>query len=294
VNGRFEQIISFTDRKTYQINVIAVDQAGNQSLVQRNVIFSRTQENLGVFGATGVSLAGGYVDSYDSSKGAYGGVHGSNVSVGTNSTANGAINLSGGATIYGDALVGPGGDPADVITTSGGAVIYGSKTALPSLKDMTPMSAPGGGTPASFKSGTTLMSGTYRVSSINLSGNGIGTINGNVTLYVTGNLNLSGGAQIAILPGGSLIVYLDGNLHVSGGGIVNQTLDTHRLTIYGTPTCTTASYSGSSAFYGVMYAPAASTTISGASIYGSVIGRSVNISGGAAIHYDESLRKVGP
>jgi hypothetical protein len=252
-------------------------------------------QNFGVFGATGVSMSGGgYVDSYDSTQGAYNGVHGSNVSVGTNSNARGAIKLSGGAADYGNAYVGPGGDPAKAITTSGGAVIYGTKGALSNLKSMTPMSDAGGGTSVSFKNGTTLTSGTYRVSSISLSGSGRGTINGDVTLYVTGSLNLSGSSQIVILPGGSLTIYLNGSLNVSGGSIVNQTLSPRNLTIYGTSTCTSASYSGNSAFYGVIYTPAARTSITGgAKVYGSVIGGSVAISGGAAVHYDVSLGNIG-
>jgi hypothetical protein len=163
------------------------------------------------------------------------------------------------------------------------------------LKNMTPLSDPGGGTSVSFNNGTTLTSGTYRVSSINLSGSGKGTINGNVTIYVTGSVNLSGTSQIVILPGGSLTIYLNGSLNVSGGSIVNQTLNPHNLTIYGTSTCTSASYSGSSALYGIIYTPAASTSISGGvNLYGSVIGRSVTISGGSAVHYDASLGNVGP
>ena len=293
-NGSFAQTITFTVQKTYQINVTAVDEAGNQSLVQRNVIYNVNPQNLGVFGATGVSISGGYVDSYDSTQGAYNGVHGSNVSVGTNSIASSAINLSGGAADYGDAYVGPGGDPAKAITKSGGAVINGTGGALSILKNMTPMSDPGGGTPTTFNNGTTLTPGTYRVSSINLSGSGLGTINGNVTIYVTGSLSLSGSSRIVILPGGSLTIYLNGTLNVSGGAIVNQTLNPHNLTIYGTSTCTTASYSGSSALYGTIYTPVANTTISGGvNVYGAVIGRSVTISGGAAVHYDNSLGNIG-
>ncbi len=251
-------------------------------------------QNLGVFSATGITMSGGYIDSYDSTQGAYNGVHGSNVSVGTNSTTNGAITLSGGVVDYGNAYVGPGGNPAKVITTSGGAVINGTKGALSKLKNMTPMSDPGGGTQTTFTNGTTLTSGTYRVSSINLSGSGKGTINGNVTLYVTGSVNLSGSSQIAILPGSSLTIYINGSLNVSGGSIVNQTLNTRKLTIYGTSTCTSANYSGSGALYGVIYTPAASTSISGlVNVYGSVNGGSIAISGGAAVHYDASLGNIG-
>jgi hypothetical protein len=293
VNGSFAQTITFAVRKTYQIDVTAIDEAGNQSLVQRNVIYNAIPQNFGVFGATAVAISGGYVDSYDSTRGAYDGVHRSNVSVGTNSTASGTINLSGGAADYGDAYVGPGGNTAIAITTSGGAVIYGTESALSMLKGMTPASDPGGGTSVSFKNGTILTSGTYRVSSINLSGGGIVTINGTVTLYVTDRLSLAGNSQIKILPGGSLTVYLDGSLNVSGGSLVNETLNPHNLTIYGTSTCTTATYSGSSPFYGVIYSPAANTKVSGSDVYGSVIGGSVTISGGTAVHYDESLGNVG-
>jgi hypothetical protein len=254
---------------------------------------SSIPQNFGVFGATGVTMSGGYVDGYDSTQGSYNGTRGSNVTVGTNSIANGAITLSGGAVDYGNAYVGPGGNPAKAITTSGGAVIKGTKGALSTLKGMTPKSDPGGGTQATFTNGTTLTSGTYRVSSINLSGSGKGTINGNVTLCVTGSVNLSGGSQIVILPGGSLTLYINGSLNVSGGSMVNQTLNPRNLTIYGTSTCTSVSYSGSSALYGVIYTPVARTALSGGvSVYGSVIGGSVAISGGAAVHYDSSLGNI--
>lgn len=230
------------------------------------------------------------MDSYDSTKGPYSGVHGQNGPVGTNSILIGAINLSGGAKIYGDVWVGPGGNLLTTILTSGGSLIYGVKNALSSFRDMTPATDTGGGTPTTFTNGTTLTTGTYRVNSINLSGSGMGTINGNVTLYVTGSVTVSGSAKIIILPGGSLTIYVDGGMSVSGGGIVNQTLNPHNLKIYGTSTCLTASYSGSSVLYGSIYAPRALTTISGTtSIYGSVVGSYVNISGGSTVHCDESL-----
>lgn len=93
-----------------------------------------------------------------------------------------------------------------------------------------------------------------------------------------------------ILPGGSLTAYAGGKISISGGGIVNQTLDPHSLTIYGTSTCTSASYSGSSSFYGSIYVPNGRVAISGkSSLYGIIIGDSVKISGGAAVHCDESL-----
>jgi hypothetical protein len=247
--------------------------------------------NTCLFGDTGISISGGYIiDSYDSSKGPYSGAHGQNGPVGTNSTSRGAIIMSGNAVIYGDAWVGPGGDPSRVILMSGGAAIYGTKSALTAARDMAPLTDPGGSTPARFTNGTILTSGSYRISSINLSGRAMGTIDGDVTLYVTGSISLSGSSKIIILPGSSLKVYVGRSMNISGGGIVNQTLDPHALTIYGTATCTSVSYSGSSALYGSIYAPKANIALSGSSnIYGSAVGKRVTMSGGSAVHCDESL-----
>ena len=75
---------------------------------------------------------------------------------------------------------------------------------------------------------------------------------------------------------------------------MNQALNPHTLIIYGTSTCTSASYSGNSALYGAIYAPKANISISGNSgVYGSAVGSYVTISGGAAVHCDESLRNIG-
>lgn len=41
-SGRFEQTVTFTEGKTYQIYVKAVDEAGNETLVQRNVVYDTT------------------------------------------------------------------------------------------------------------------------------------------------------------------------------------------------------------------------------------------------------------
>lgn len=247
--------------------------------------------DFGVFGAEGVKISGGgSVDSYDSSKGPYNGEHGPNGSVGTNSIFKGAITLTGMAKIYGDVLVGSGGDPSKVITTNGGAAVYGVKDALISVRDMTPLSDPGGGAATSFTKGTVLTSGTYRVSAVRLSGNGAAKIDGHVTLFVNGNFSVSGDSEIAIAPAASLTLYVSGNISISGRGIVNKSFNPHALKIYGTSICTSASYSGNGNLYGIMYAPNANIIISGnSSIYGSVIGKSVMMSGNATVHYDESL-----
>jgi len=93
-----------------------------------------------------------------------------------------------------------------------------------------------------------------------------------------------------MVPGSSLTLYVGGSINISGNGIVNQTLSPRALTIYGTATCSAANYSGNSVLYGSLFAPKANIAISGGSgLYGSVVGKSVTISGGSVVHYDESL-----
>jgi len=107
-------------------------------------------------------------------------------------------------------------------------------------------------------------------------------------------MTVSGNAKVMLLPGSSLTVYMSGSITISGGGIVNQTLNPHNLTIYGTAGCTSVAFSGRSDLHGALYAPKAVATISGnSSIYGSVIAASVTMSGGGAVHYDESLQRDG-
>ncbi|MDQ1334549.1 MAG: hypothetical protein QG552_1499, partial [Thermodesulfobacteriota bacterium] len=214
----------------------------------------------------------------------------------------GAISLSGNAKIYGDAMVGAGGNPATGVTTSGNAAVVtpGQKLAADESKDMTPMSDPGGGTnlPAwnlSANTNDTLSAGTYRLPGIDISGNATATISGDVTLYVTGNISISGNGRLIIPAGSSLTIYASGSVSISGNGISNNTSYPSNLQIYGTSTCNSVSISGNGDLSGAIYAPSANVSVTGnGDIYGAVIGRRIGISGNGDVHYDEALQNVGP
>lgn len=256
--------------------------------------------NYGIFGDLGATLSGnGKTDSYDSSVGPYTwATHNTEGDVGTNSTNAGAISLSGNAKVYGDAQVGVGGDPDTGVTTSGNAVVNGEKRAADELKDMSPMTDPGGGASETLSlSGNNskpLGSGTYRLPEISISGNAHGDISGDVTLYVTGNISISGNGRLNILPGGSLTIYVSGTMSISGNGITNITALPENLVIYGTSTCTNVSISGNGDIYGAIHAPAADVSVTGnGDIYGAIIGSTMTISGNGNLHYDEVLQNVG-
>ncbi len=256
--------------------------------------------NYGIFSQNGVTLSGnGYTDSYDSSVGPWAlATHHTNGDVGTNASGAGVIRLSGNARIYGNAQVGVGGDASTGITTSGNAAVLGQELVASSPKDMTPVADPGGGTAAtlnlSSNDSQTISSGAYRLPSISLSGNATGNISGNVTLYVTGNISISGNATLNVLAGGSLTIYASGTVSISGNGITNNTLLPKNLIIYGTSTCSSVSISGNGNLYGAIYAPNANASITGnGNIYGSIVNSSMTDSGNGSIHYDEALQNVG-
>ena len=286
------------------------------------VTFSTTGPfSFAAFGQIGVAMSGnGFTDSYNSSEGPYTwATRGTNGDVGTNSTAARAITLSGRVRVYGDAQVGPGGDPETGIRKSGRATVTGQESAADELKDMTPLTLPNGGRripPWIISSGgkrkdirekrgkfrpernisptsNTLSSGTYRTQRVDISGTGI--IEGDVILYVEGNIKISGNGRIKIKPGGSLTIYAAGPISISGsGGITNSTFIPENLQIYGTSTCTQIAMSGNASMYGAIYAPSAAVAMSGnGSIYGSVVARYIAMSGNGNIHYDEALATVG-
>jgi len=224
--------------------------------------------------------------------------------IGTNSTDSGAVTCKTGVTIDGDIIVGPGGDPDTVINNTNEATITGE--AYPSLiKNKTPtinvpqalvdMVSSGPVT------GTTTLSSTAKYDSINLLGastdpNKIDkvTVNGNIKIYVTGDLRLGNGDEVEILPDSSLIVFLGGNLYVDNSGAINNlTQDPKKLKIYGLDTCTNIDFKNSGVFYGAIYAPEADIHLyNGFTVYGAVVGKSFTQDVDANFYYDMLLREI--
>jgi hypothetical protein len=140
---------------------------------------------------------------------------------------------------------------------------------------------------------------------LNLSGSNVltltapnsGTDNNYIVIWVTGQFQVSGSAQIVQQQGVNVTFYVDNQINLSGQTIVNGNSDASTLTINGTwdpaahgGNTQNAVFSGSQAFIGLVNAPGYAFDISGSASYsGAFIGNKFNISGGAAVHYDEHL-----
>jgi hypothetical protein len=224
--------------------------------------------------------------------------------IATNSTEAGAVTCKTGVTIDGDIVIGPGGDPDVVINNTTEATISG-ETYASLIKNKTPsinvpqalqdMASSGAIT------GSTTISSTAKYDNINLLGvstdpNKTDTvkIDGNIKIYITGDLRLGNGDEVEIQPDSSLTVFLGGDLYVDNSGTINNlTQDPKKFKIYGLDTCTNIDFKNSGIFYGAIYAPEADIhAYNGFTIYGAVVGKSFTQDVDANFYYDMLLREV--
>jgi hypothetical protein len=148
----------------------------------------------------------------------------------------------------------------------------------------------------------------YVLSTIDLSGQQVLTLSGNadgspsyIELYVTGQVNTTGNAQIVLAPGVQAKIYVAGNVSIAGNGLVNTNSKPGDLLFYGiNPTDGTArsfALGGNSVLSAGVYAPAFDVQINNGgtrgSVYGSFVGKSVKMNGVTDLHYDEALGSGG-
>ena len=234
-----------------------------------------------LFGNQQVTVSGDVVtDSYNSAQGAYTvGTASDNGDIGTNSTATGGIVINGNLVVNGQVVVGPDvSDPSTVVTISGGsAVITGSPqfVGLTSAMPMPPVTVPAG----------------VPCSNLTINGGSPTTLLSSVGVYCFHNLKVGGGATLTA--DGPVTVYITGQFDAGGNstvGVVSQPKDFLMLVTSTQQATIESSLTGTTQFYGGLYAPNTTIQIDGnARIFGSVIAQRVDVPGNAQIHYDESL-----
>jgi hypothetical protein len=217
-----------------------------------------------------------------------------NLKVGTNSIASGAFSFKNSSTINGDVVVGVGGNP-DVVIDDFGATITGDTRALKEA-NVLPLiavpqwldSLPSSGT---IQNNTTITN-SAKYSDINLKNSKTLLIDGDVTLYVTGEIILGNSAEVQVDNDASLILYLGGDFEGKNSSTINNlTQEAKKLQIYCLDSCENMVFKNSSDFYGVVYAPNANVIMdNSANLYGAVVARTFEQKNSAALNYDASLR----
>jgi Flp pilus assembly protein TadG len=226
-----------------------------------------------------VTMSGGsYTDSYNSSTGSY-----SSGSAGKNGTvcSNGNISLSGSGTIInGDAHPGVG------MMESGGSVTGSTTPLTQALTE----SAVDFGDSATINDNASIPLSHSGKSPLDSRGNFSLQGGDSLTLpagtYYFTSMSLSGNATVTVT--GKTVIYCVGNCNATGGSVTNTTLIPSNLQIY--VTGSKCGLSGGSPLYAAVYAPAADTKYTGsADFYGMLVGKSITVSGGSGLHYDQAL-----
>lgn len=274
----------------------AIESVGNYGWAEKKVrstLRLKSRFDYGIFTQSTMDLRNGTtIDAYNLDAG-------ETLKIGTNSTEADAISAAAGVTIDGDVVVCGGGDPSAVAGSIDEGVVTGdiysageyelsSVIAPQYLQALPSQGTIGGGA---------ILTNTGKYDSINLGNSEIALVDGEVILYVTGDIILDNSAQLLIVdantnPDASLTLYLGGNLLAQNGAFINNlTLDPTRLKIYALDTCQNIDFKSSSVFYGAIYAPEADVHLyNSVDVYGSVVGNTFTQDVSAAFHYDASLR----
>lgn len=218
--------------------------------------------------------------------------------VGTNNIEDDKVVIKNNGTINGDVLVGPDANPDEVIDNGG--TITGNTGSLPVTNELQSVtvptwlqSLPSGG----ILEDTTTLTTSGKFSEIDLKTSNIITIDGAVTLYVTGDLTLNNDAIIEIVntnPDACLTLYLGGNFEGKNGSTLNNlTADASKLKIFALDSCQQMIFKNSTDLYGAIYAPKADVTFdNSADAYGAVVAQTFEQKNSATFYYDASLRET--
>ena len=217
---------------------------------------------------------------------------------------------AGNAQIYGDVATNAG-------TVSGAANITGIER-TDFYQEPIPIGAPlwADSSTASVEGTTTInavatqgsVASRYTFSSISLSGNKTLTLAGNpdgsqtyIEIYVTGDISVSGTGQIVVQPGVTAKIYFAGNVDITGNGVLNSNNQPRDFMLYGIQPSTDSSehvsIGGNSQITASIYAPGHNVTVNGSGtnghVYGSIVGKTVTMTGVSNLHYDERLGSAG-
>lgn len=284
------QVTSISSRM-YAIQATGVSN-GRQRTVQATLVKNNPFE-FAVFAQDNLSLKNsGKIDWYNNEIGD------APLKVGTNSTQEGAVDLKNFSEINGDVVVGVDGNPTTVISKSGDAIISGDTYAQTETSTLPSVTVPA--YLSSLSAGETISDNTVigssgKYTSIDLGNSKTITIRGPVELYITEGMTLGNSAEVKIdsaVPNSSLTLYLAGNLEAKNSSVFNnETQIPSKFKLYCLDSCTSLDFKNGSDIYGVIYAPKADIVYhNSADIYGSVIGKSLEIKSTATINYDASLR----
>jgi hypothetical protein len=212
--------------------------------------------------------------------------------VATLSTLSNSIYLRNNSFIYGDAYVGPGGDPSRVVNSR--TAVKGNIYVLEEGTTMPVVEAPN----LNFRGQLTgynivlNSSDSGRYGDINIGPGGTLQINGNVVLYIMGaGVRLANFAQIVVNNGATLKLFLDGDVYLDNHSHIRTASGRPGdLQIYGTKNCRRIHFQTENNVSAVICAPQADLLLNNqGTLRGSFITKSFEMKNGGTVYYDKAL-----
>ena len=201
--------------------------------------------------------------------------------------SDGPINVDGAAIIRGDARAGKGHS----VSITGGATVTRSIGSRRKPLEMPPVDTSEAALENDNDQIPLIPQGHSWISPVDADGNFL--LDGNKVIdlpsgtYYFNNFTVTGQAQFSV--SGPTTIYITGNLERSGGAVVANPTNTPanlKFLMSGG----TANVTSTNDLYGLIYAPNTAVTIDGNSdFFGAVVGKTLTITGSGAAHYDESL-----
>jgi len=238
------------------------------------------------FGKSGVPLANGQTDSYNSENGSYGGANvGNKGDIRTDSSDPDSIDIKTQGECNGKVIYGPGTNLNDVDLDTGRINDGDGNEANDILVAPSTATMPDVQIPA----GTTALQ--------NVSGQSDNILDGGILpagSYWCDRIDIKGTSQVILA--GKVVLYVKDRIAIGGNGIANFGPPAN-LQIYGLPTCKQVDISGNGVLSAAVYAPQADIVLNGSGengqVFGALAGNTVSFNGkGTVLHYDEALQKV--
>ncbi len=213
----------------------------------------------------------------------------------TDSIVPGAFDLRNSAIITGDAAVGPTGDPDIVITLGNNAEVTGDTVVLTQAYAPAPIEVPQWLDDLPIQStinGNKTINSSGKYAGVDLQNSEILTVTGNVTLYITGDINLDNSGEFRLAADAALTLYLGGDIEVKNSGQINNLTRTPgNFLIYGQASCQTIRLKNGSDVFAVINAPEAAITVyNSGDVYGSLIAKTLVLDNSSSLYFDVTLR----
>jgi hypothetical protein len=281
-----------------------------EAIIRPVSAFDQAIMSVGVVDLTNQNIVVDSYDSSDSTKSTNGLYDPAKRQENGDIATDGQLIEAGNAQIHGDVATNAG-------TVSGAANITGIER-TDFYQEPIPIGVPSwtDSSTASIDGTTTLnavatkgsVASRYTFSSISLSGNKTLTLAGNpngtqtyIEIYIIGDMSVTGTGQIVVEPGVTATIYFAGNVDISGNGVLNSNNQPGDFMLYGIQPPTNSSkhvsIGGNSQITASIYAPGHDVTVNGSGtnghVYGSIVGKSVTMTGVSNLHYDERLGSTG-